>query len=235
MGKKRNKQPFSRRQFLKLSGAAGALAGVGGLGLYGYQAGKDPSSYTGWKTFEGGDQYFNRNRFAVDKPTYDKVGPTRRIDARTEVIFSRSPTLMRNWDENKGLESLPDYLRAYYEEHPEDLELDLYNYKELFPKLRADRAEYGDLFILSEAWSHAMGAVHPDRITDPPKVFDFPSKRQGYMGGDPTTPYRMKSPEMTSKLIKKIGEEIIFIPYPEVQQEYKDMVEGMEKAIKLLQ
>ncbi len=46
---------------------------------------------------------------------------------------------------------------------------------------------------------------------------------------------KMLEDKSVSNLIKKIGEEIIFVPYPEVQQEYKDMVEGMKRAIKLLQ
>jgi len=203
MKKKNDKPAFSRRQFLKASGATSAVLGIGGLGFYGYQAGKDPSSYTGWKTFEGGDQTFNRRRFEVDSPTYEKVGETRRIDARSEVIFSRTPSLMRNWDEEKGVEGLPDYLQIYYKEHPEDLELDLYNYRELFPNMRNDRTEYADLFILSSAWSSAMGAVHPEPINDPPEVFDFPSRGRG-----PQSPYKMKSPEKTSKLIKKIAHEL---------------------------
>jgi reductive dehalogenase len=208
MAKTDDTPSFSRRKFLKAAGAAGAALGTGSLGFYGYQAGRDPSTYTGWKTFEGADQNFNRRRFEVDSPTYEIVGETRRIDARTEVIFSRTPTLMRSWNDEKGVDGLPDYLRAYYKEHPEDLELDLTNYRELFPKMRADRAEYGDMFILSEAWSHAMGAVHPEPITDPPEVFDFPSRRRGFFGGDPASPYRMKNPQKTSKLIKKIAHEL---------------------------
>jgi len=37
------------------------------------------------------------------------------------------------------------------------------------------------------------------------------------------------------KLIKKMGEEIIFIPHAEAQEAYKKMVEGMKRAIKLLE
>ena len=42
---------LNRRQFLKASGAASAALGSVGLGLFGYEAGKTPDSYTGWKTF----------------------------------------------------------------------------------------------------------------------------------------------------------------------------------------
>lgn len=37
------------------------------------------------------------------------------------------------------------------------------------------------------------------------------------------------------KLIKKMGEEIIFTPHAEAQEAYKKMVEGMKRAIKLLE
>jgi anaerobic selenocysteine-containing dehydrogenase len=55
MTEKQDYKRLSRRQFLKASGAASAVLGSAGLGFYGYEAGRDPSSYTGWKTFEGGD------------------------------------------------------------------------------------------------------------------------------------------------------------------------------------
>jgi reductive dehalogenase len=201
-------QGISRRRFLKVSGAVGAALGTAGMGLFGYQAGRDPSTYTGWQTFEGADQSFDRKKFEVDSPTYEKVGETRRIDARSEVVFSRMSHVFR-YDDEKGVEGLPDYLRAYYEAHPEDLELDLYLVRELFPKQRADQAKYGSSLILSEAWSDAMGAVQPERITEPPEVADFPrSDGGGYRRGDPASPYKMKSSESTSELIKKIAHEL---------------------------
>jgi len=206
--KKNNK--FNRRQFLKATGLAGAVAGGAGLGFFGIQAGKDPSSYTGWKTFEGGDQTFNRKPYEIDHPPYKKVGPTSRPDARSEVIFGRIGTFLRNWDETKGLESLPDYLHTFYKKNPDELESDLRLKKEIFPKMMKDQKKYGKTFILAEAWSNAMGAVRPDRIKDPPEISDFPEKGGGFMGmgGAPSEPYKFKNPAKTSKLIKKIAHEL---------------------------
>ncbi|MCK5221836.1 MAG: twin-arginine translocation signal domain-containing protein, partial [Candidatus Aminicenantes bacterium] len=130
---------MDRRKFLKASGAAGAVVGGVGLGFFGYEAGRDPDSYTGWKNREGGFQTFNRIKWAVEKPTYKKTGPSRRVDARTEVVFSRMSPLFRNWKEEEGTNSLPEYLKKFYETNPEVLELDLRVKNELFPKLRKDR------------------------------------------------------------------------------------------------
>lgn len=207
MEKDKTKTTFSRRSFLKATGATSAVLGLGGLGFFGYQAGQDPSSYTGWKTFEGGDQNFPRHRFVVDKPPHEKVGPTRRVDPRSEIVFSRLPTLLLHWQKNPTPESLPQYLQDYYREHPEDLELDLYNVRELRPKLMADQQKYGRAFILAEAWSEAMGAVTPPQITEPPETADFPPRRS-YFREEVPRPYKLKSPEKTSRLIKKIAHEL---------------------------
>ena len=115
---------MDRRKFLKTSGAAGAVAGGVGLGFFGYEAGRDPDSYTGWKNREGGFQTFNRIKWAVEKPTYEKTGPSRRVDARSEVVFSRLGPLFRNWKEEEGTNSLPEYLKNFYNANPEVLELD---------------------------------------------------------------------------------------------------------------
>ncbi|HHS13309.1 MAG TPA: reductive dehalogenase [bacterium] len=204
----KNRKHLTRRGFLKASGAAGAALGSAGLFFHGIQSGRNPASYTGWKTREGGDQTFNRKRFAVDSPTYEKAGEGQRVDARSGVVFSRLPGLMRYWRENRGMEGLPEYLQLYYKEHPEDFDLDLYNYRELFPKMRSDAVRYGDAFLLAEAWSHAMSAVQVEPISEPPEIADFPGRRRGFMGGDPQKPLKMKTPQKTSRLIKKIAHEL---------------------------
>lgn len=204
MGDPSSEGDFSRRQFLKASGATGAVLGGAGLGLFGYAAGRDPNSYLGWQTYEGVNQYFNRAKWAVDSPTYDRVGPTARPDARTENLFSRRGKLFRQ-HKGGGLEDLDELLQAHYRKHPEDWELDLINMTEIFPKQRADAEKYGRRFYLAEAWSDAMLAVSPDPITEPPQVADFPEK--GRRGG-PDEPLKMKSPELTAELIKKIAHEL---------------------------
>lgn len=56
--------------------------------------------------------------------------------------------------------------------------------------------------ILPKRRADAMMAVSPDRITEPPEVADFPS--QGRHGGA-DEPLKMKSPQQTARLIKKIA------------------------------
>lgn len=199
-----NGKKFTRRQFLKTSGAASAVLGSTGLGFYGYQAGKDPYSYRGWENWEGVNQSFNRKKYAVDKPHYQKVGPTSRADSRTEVIFYRRGSFMRQWREESGLEGMEPYLKEYYQNNPEDLELDIYSMKEIMPKLMADRQKYRKQFLLAEAWSNAMGAVSPPRINKPPEESDFPRSRRG----GSVEKVKFKSPQKTSKLIKKIAHEL---------------------------
>ena len=169
---------FNRRQFLKASGLASAALGTTGLGFYGYEAGKNPESYSGWENFEGANQTFNRKRRSVDRPTYEKVGSSQRPDARTEVIFQRRSLFMRQWKDDTGLEGMDDYLQEYYRKKPEDLELDIYSMKELMPKLMSDSRKYRQQFILANARSNAMGAVSPRPINEPPEKSDFPSRRK---------------------------------------------------------
>jgi len=64
--------------------------------------------------------------------------------------------------------------------------------------------------------------VHPDTPEDIVKAI---SEKMGEVLKD----------KSVSRLIKKIGEEVIFVPYPEVEKKYKNMVEGMKRAVKLLQ
>jgi len=201
MKKSKDSRNINRRQFLKVSGAASAVVGSVGLGLFGYKAGKDPNSYTGEETFQGTADKYGRHKFAVESPTYEIVGKTERIDARVDNIFSRFPNLMRSWDEEKGIESLDENLQAYYKKHPDTLKEDLYAREVIFPGRRKDNEKYGDQFILAEAWSNAMGAVWPEGLSDPPHVSDFP--HPGRSGGMPE-PVQLKSPEKTAKLIKQM-------------------------------
>jgi reductive dehalogenase len=197
-----SEKQISRRGFMKLSGALGAAIGSAGLGLFGYQAGKDPRSYTGFESQEGAAESFDHTGFTISGSPHEKVGEVVRADPRSEVIFSRFGRLMRDWDGETGLESLPDDLRDYYQAHPQDLEVDLSVRDELFPKLRADRAKYGHQFILAEAWSGAMGEVWPSGVNSPPDESDFP---RGDNHGEPTTPYKMKSEAKTAELIKQVS------------------------------
>ncbi len=203
--KPKKRKGFSRRQFLKASGAAGAALGTAGMGFYGYEAGRDPRTYRGWENWEGVNQSFNRKKYAVDKPTYLKVGETSRPDARSEVIFYRRGTFRRQWKDETGLAGLDPNLQDYYNRYPEHLELDLYNQQVLMPKLMSDSQKYRKQFLLAAAWSNAMGAVSPRRITEPPEKSDFMINRRT---GQPIEPVSFKDPAKTSKLIKKMAHEL---------------------------
>ncbi len=196
------KQKFTRRGFLKASGAASALLGSIGVGMFGYYSGKDPESYTGCELLEGAMQNFNRKAFMVNTPVHEKVGKTSRPDARTEVIFSRFPRFRKQWNDEKKLDSLDPLLKDYYKNHPEDLMVDLNLQNKIFPNLMKDKQIYRHQFLLAEAWSDAMGEVWPEGIHDPPEISDFP---RGRKYNEPTTPLQMKSPVKTAKLIKEMA------------------------------
>ncbi|NIM49758.1 MAG: reductive dehalogenase [Gemmatimonadales bacterium] len=205
MSEPKSNRRLNRRQFLKAAGAASAVAGGAGLGLSGHAAGKDPQTYLGWQNEEGASQTFNRKRYEVDEPTYETVGPTSRPDARVDNIFARRGRLARQYQAVKEGGEFDELLQAYYDEHPEDLELDMLATEEILPKRRADQEEYGDRYILAAAWSSAMGAVSPGPPSGPPEEADFP--RPG-PDGTPVEPAKMKDPVKTSELIKKIAHEL---------------------------
>ncbi len=191
----------NRRDFLKIAGTASAVAGGAGLGIFGYASGQDPASYLGWQNQEGASQVFDHERYEVDEPTYEMVGPTSRPDARVENIFARRGSFMRQYREVMAGGEFEEPLKSYYEAHPEDLELDRQAVEDILPKLRADEQEFGDAFLLSVAWSDAMGAVGPDPVDSPPEDSDFPRARDG----TPIDPVRLKDPAMTARLIKKVA------------------------------
>jgi len=64
----------NRRDFLKLAGLGSAVAGGAGLGAFGYATGKDPNSHLGLQNEYGASLIFNRKRYRVDSPTYERVG-----------------------------------------------------------------------------------------------------------------------------------------------------------------
>ncbi len=92
----------NRRDFIKMAGLASAAAGGAGLGAFGYAAGQDPNTYLGWQNQEGASVLFDRKKYEVDEPTYTKVGPTSRPDARTHQIFERRSRFMREYMQLRG-------------------------------------------------------------------------------------------------------------------------------------
>ena len=194
-------EPLNRRRFLKVAGAASAAAGSLGIGLWSVASGRDPMTYTGEESYQGAAQHFNRKRFEVALPPYEKIGPSRRVDARTEVVFSRIHRLRHEWKDDEGTNGLSDDLKAYYRSHPADLELDLEYHREIFPKWMQDGHTYQDEYVLAQAWDSAMGSVWPPGISEPPEIADFPWSAPGR----PAHQYQMKCPEKTAELIKQMA------------------------------
>lgn len=185
---------------------------------FGYAAGKDPDTYLGWQNQEGASLVFRRDGYRVDKPTYEVVGETRRVDARTHQIFERRGRFMAEYRRilgaRRGTEGeeepeeaaitpgdFSEPLRSYYRNHPQDLELDILAVEEIMPRLRADSREYGDRYLLARAWSNAMGAVGPEPIRDSPALNDLPRDRRGR----PVDPVKLKDPVKTAELIQAVA------------------------------
>jgi epoxyqueuosine reductase len=215
----------NRRQFLKTTGGLSGVVGSVGLGVAGYQAGKDPSTYSGWQTYEGMNQTFDRAPWEAELPTYEKIGPTSRADSRTENIFSRRRRFRMQWNESTGLEGLDELLQAHYKKHPGDYEEDVLLVTDVMPKLMEERQKGDRRYLIAEAWSNAMGAVmptpqvHQSDETDASmrRAMSGPPARSGGRGSGPppgmrrrrsVDPVQMKSPEGTSKLLKKISFEL---------------------------
>ncbi len=212
MSEKEANSELSRRQFLKGAGAVSGIAGGVGLGFFGYAAGKDPNTHLGWQNEAGASQTFNRKRHEVDEPTYQRVGPTSRPDARVENIFARRGGFRQQYRAVQEGDEFDEPLKTFYAENPDILELDRVNQEEIMPKMRGDQQKYGDQFMLAMAWSSAMGAVSPRATSGPPEEADFPRVRgRGTMGemggGDASEPVNLKDPAKTAELIKKVAHE----------------------------
>ena len=186
MSKPETKQKSTRRQFLKATGLAGAVLGGGGLGVFGYAAGKDFASYTGCANLEGAHQ-IDRTKWELKEHPYKPVGPTDRPDPRVEFIFDRG--MYRN------TELYAEFCKTHPEAKEADEEMAQFRKRmnkprqgrneteegyaatlkaweeschisgEDFDKLMAEDRAFQDEMILSEAWSNAMGAVSP-RLSD---------------------------------------------------------------------
>lgn len=200
-----SKTSVNRRQFLKIAGAASAVVGGAGVGAASYAAGKDPRTYLGWQNEEGASETVNRARYAVAEPTYQRVGPTSRPDARVENIFARRGLFLRQYRAVREGGEFEEPLKRYYATHPEDLELDLMAVEEIAPLQRQAEEEYGDRYLLAVAWSDAMGAVSPRPTQGPPAVADFPQPDRFDRA---PAPVRMRDPARTAELIKEISRQL---------------------------
>jgi epoxyqueuosine reductase len=222
----------NRRNMLKIAGLAGAALGVAGAAGAGLAAGKDKDSYTGWERFHYGEgQFFNREPFRCDQPTYEKVGEATRTP-KMNVLFTRLGLMGRamraedGWKPGDNAGKLPEPLRSYYEENPEKLE----TFVETMAAGRVQRENwklFKDRYRIADAWSAAHGAsMYLPREPDAePEEFDF-------RGVDQADKLEFKSPKHASELIKKIahsfGATLVGITRLKSEWVYADNLRGAE-------
>ncbi len=237
----RSGKKFNRRDFIKYSGLAGAALSLGGIAGAGYLSGRNKATHTGWgRDAYGGNQYFNRAAFRVHRPTYQKVGPVRRI-TYLENIFNRNGELYRlmfprdgsspQWTLKQGVSDLPGPLRDYYQSHPGSLQ----EFKKAFRRGQQQKKnwkKYKTRYLLASAWSaahesplHGKGAF-PSEPEGPPEESDFK--------GITTEAYSLKSPGHGSRLIKKIahtfGATLVGIAPVREQWVYQGYLRGVGKT-----
>lgn len=206
-----NKNKMKRRDFLKYGSLAGAglsLAGIAGAGL---AAGKDTDSYTGWERYTHGEgQFFNRKPFFVEAPvSFQKVAPTRRINAEEQLFYRMSMVYgnMRpgrdgsppKWNPEEGTDKLPEPLASYYKAHPNSFN-EMINANEAGEIQRKNWPKYKNRYWLADAWSNAHAASmssFPARPKGKPEDWDFKNVSKDKL--------KFKSPSHASQLIKKIA------------------------------
>ncbi len=96
------------------------------------------------------------------------------------------------------MKSFTGSLGEYYKKYPNVYELDKERAVNVMPKKKKDTQKYGNYYALIDAWSSAWQTS--ERISKPPEVSDF---RQNNGRKLPKT-IPFKSPELASKLIKKV-------------------------------
>jgi reductive dehalogenase len=215
MAEAKQSNGLSRRDFLKIGGLAGAALTVGGTAGAAYAAGKDYDSYTGWESFEGTTQFFDRKPYEFDGPAYTPVGETRRASKLTEFVFARVGYLhhmfMEGWTPEDGIEALGEPYTSFYKEDPEAFELDMERETKIMPEAMQNHAKYDEYFALAEAYSigwENLFSFYPAEPTEPPEISDYQLTRAGLAGPEVVPirePLPFKSPDHASKLIKKMA------------------------------
>ena len=175
----------SRRNFLKMGGAAAATATVGAAAGAGFVLGRDPDANVGWgRTEAGKDMFFNREPFRVDiAPSLKTVGKIERPEWG-DFLFNRVMSMGHaihedGWVPTADWGEIPDpRVREYYARHPERWKEMLQSFSE---KIKHDEnyEEHRDRFALGYAYSKAfftgMVANFPPLPTTHPDEDDFKS------------------------------------------------------------
>lgn len=210
------KTNFSRRDFLKIGGLAGAALTVAGTAGAAYVTGTDKDTYTGYESFEGAQQTFPREKYEFDGPAYSPVEKVRRPGRYTDLVFMRvaifGQKLQAGWKKEDGFDALGEPLASWYKEFPDQLDLDIECTLRTIPNAEKDHKVYDDYFMLADAYAWGwedIFAFYPAEPTEPPEISDFKLTHNTPMGNFDTpireTPRKFKSPEHAAELIKKIA------------------------------
>jgi epoxyqueuosine reductase len=210
------KNGISRRDFLKASGLVAVAVQTAGIAGAALAAGKDKDSYTGYESWEGEQQTFNRKRFEIDDLPYKQVGETSRPGRYTDLIFMRAGIFMHalaeGWTEEDGVDALGEPLASWYKENPDALALDIERETVIMPRAAEDHEKYDDYFALADAYAFGwedIFAFYPAEPTTPPEVSDFTithiNPGMTYDVPIREDPRPFKSEDHAAELIKKVA------------------------------
>ncbi|MCP4654045.1 MAG: reductive dehalogenase [bacterium] len=187
----------SRRNFLKLGGLVGVGAQALTLPVIAYRHGKSHSTYTGWESFEGSTQYFNRKPFELQgvEELYEKFLPVKgeveRPNDLVEVSWNRAGMIRRtmennpDWKPGDGIEALGlpppllDHYKHWLEKGQDRFATDVRTVTVTFPNRIANHEKYDDHTAVVNAFFGAWqenAMSYPDEIEGPPDPSDFQYK-----------------------------------------------------------
>lgn len=111
---------ITRRNLIKVGGAAGAAAAVAAVFSEAREAGLRPSTYTGWEERQG-KTYLDRRPFEVDTPeSYEVVGTLKRRDTRTYDTRARVGAPPRGNNSLDKYDAGDPFWVDYYETNQDD-------------------------------------------------------------------------------------------------------------------
>ncbi|GLO63518.1 hypothetical protein MACH09_40260 [Vibrio sp. MACH09] len=196
----------TRRDFLKLGGAAAATATVGIAAATGFVSGRDPDANVGWgRTEAGKDMFFEREPFQVD------VAPTLRMEGAVtrpewgDHLFNRFGSLMKSikkgWKPTEDWRDIPDErVRTYYEQYPHrwaDMYESFSEKIEHSENIEAHRDRLALGWAYSGAFLKGVKSDFPPKPKGHPNEVDFQWTKKKR--------HEFKSPKHASDLIKKMA------------------------------
>ncbi len=241
------KKGMSRRDMLRLGGAAAATASVLASGAAGFATGRDTRGYTGiGDTYYGKDAFFNREPFRVEiEDVMKPVGTVTRPHwfdmnfERTKVL--RALIVRKQWNPGMTAEEMPGELGDYYRARPERYEAMIKQFEQ-----NANRAQWWEKeghkkYAITGAYNTAFnrisrthsGLTIPEEPQDvyentgveqPPEKWDYRNVNKRKM--------EFKSPAHASKIIKRIthlfGMSIVGICKFDERFMYTGLMRGMK-------